>query len=137
VISDWKEDYNHRRRLRAPATRRQRSTLQPAPTNERLSLNAAPKLVVEEPTDQVAAAVHLQLPSPLGFQLADGFGSWPRSSWIYAASCVVVTPSSKLPERPPKRPTYPQDLSPPWTAGHLLGKEGRGQMSDKAGMRIR
>jgi hypothetical protein len=30
------------------------------------------KLVVEQPADQGAAAVHLQLPSPLGFQLADG-----------------------------------------------------------------
>src|ERR671935_186268 len=30
------------------------------------------KLVGEQPAGQVAAAVHLQLPSPLGFQLADG-----------------------------------------------------------------
>jgi putative transposase len=42
LISDWKEDYNHRRRHPRSATRPQRSTLQPAPTHDRLSLTAAP-----------------------------------------------------------------------------------------------
>lgn len=37
VISDWKHDYNHRRRHSSPGTRPRRSTLRPAPTDERLS----------------------------------------------------------------------------------------------------
>ena len=38
VISDWKADYNHRRRHSALGYQPQRSTLRPAPTHERLSL---------------------------------------------------------------------------------------------------
>ena len=42
VISDWKADYNHRGDTPRSATRRQLSTLQPAPIHDRLSLTAAP-----------------------------------------------------------------------------------------------
>src|SRR5215472_16415014 len=129
-------DYNYRRRTPRSATKRQLSTLRPAPIHDRLSLTAAPmsrasvgrarcilrapggpvdldrhpagggsrvdqvkggvragagkqpraladnhrvdeqgdlvdKLVVQQPADQAAAAVHLQLTRWLGFQLAD------------------------------------------------------------------
>jgi hypothetical protein len=41
VISDWEADYTTAGDTPRSATRRQRSTLQPAPTHDRLSLNEA------------------------------------------------------------------------------------------------
>lgn len=37
VITDWKEDYNHRRRHSSLGYQAQRTTLPPAPTDERRS----------------------------------------------------------------------------------------------------
>src|SRR5829696_9402358 len=58
------------RDVRAGVGEQPRSLAEYHGANEQVHL--VDKLVVEQPADQGAAAVHLQLPFLLGFQLADG-----------------------------------------------------------------
>ena len=80
VISDWKADYNHRRRHSALATRRQLSTVQPAPIHDRLSLTAAA---------MSRASVGCILRAPDGPVDLDGCRAWFR-----AAAHAVRSPNT-------------------------------------------
>ena len=74
------------------------------------------------------------LPSKFGRASASQESATRVVSWIYAVSRAVVTPSSKLPERPRNALTcLNQNLSPPWTAGHLLRKERPARTCEEVG----